>query len=61
MLPRSGAIQYVGLSAAPGGRLWVWWVEGNAVEDDVERDPAQVQPDPKDEFVGRAGGGDDVG
>ena len=26
-----GSIQYVGLSPAPGGRLWVWWVEGSTV------------------------------
>ena len=26
-----GGIQYVGLSPAPGGRLWVWWVEGSRV------------------------------
>lgn len=31
VVPRAGAIQYVGISAATGGRLWVWWVEGNAV------------------------------
>ncbi len=31
VLTRPGAIQYVGISAAPGGRMWVWWVEGNAV------------------------------
>ncbi|RKS72626.1 hypothetical protein CLV35_2873 [Motilibacter peucedani] len=30
-LPRRGAVQYVGLSPAPGGRLWVWWVEGPTV------------------------------
>lgn len=31
-LPRpAGAIQYVGLSAAPGGRLWVFWIEGATV------------------------------
>jgi hypothetical protein len=28
---RPGSIQYVGVSAANGGRLWVWWVEGDAV------------------------------
>ena len=27
----AGAIQYVGLSAAPGGRLWVFWIEGSTV------------------------------
>lgn len=30
-LTRPGSIQYVGVSAAPGGRLWVWWVEGGTV------------------------------
>jgi hypothetical protein len=31
VLTRSGSIQYVGISPAPGGRMWVWWVEGGAV------------------------------
>lgn len=31
VLTRPGSIQYVGISAAPGGRMWVWWVEGNRV------------------------------
>jgi len=31
VLTRPGSIQYVGISAAPGGRMWVWWVEGNKV------------------------------
>jgi hypothetical protein len=31
VLARSGSIQYVGISPAPGGRMWVWWVEGSSV------------------------------
>ena len=31
VLTRPGSIQYVGISAARGGRMWVWWVEGNKV------------------------------
>ena len=27
----TSSIQYVGLSAAPGGRLWVYWVEGGTL------------------------------
>ncbi|MDQ1703507.1 MAG: hypothetical protein QOF57_2759 [Frankiaceae bacterium] len=27
----AGAVQYVGISAAPGGRVWVWWAENGAV------------------------------
>jgi hypothetical protein len=31
VLTRPGSIQYVGISRAPGGRMWVWWVEGSSV------------------------------
>ncbi|MGZ4614421.1 MAG: hypothetical protein ACXV4A_02570 [Actinomycetes bacterium] len=31
VLTRAGSIQYVGISPAPGGRMWVWWVEGGSV------------------------------
>jgi hypothetical protein len=31
VLTRPGSIQYVGISPAPGGRMWVWWVEGSSV------------------------------
>ncbi|RZS91360.1 hypothetical protein EV189_0600 [Motilibacter rhizosphaerae] len=30
-LRRSARVQYAGVSPAPGGRLWVWWVEGGSV------------------------------
>ncbi|MDX6202933.1 MAG: hypothetical protein QOJ83_2433 [Frankiales bacterium] len=30
-LRTSGAIQYTGISAAPGGRMWVWWIQGSTL------------------------------
>ena len=30
-LHTSGDIQYTGISAAPGGRLWVWWVQNQTL------------------------------
>lgn len=30
-LSTTGEAQYAGVSAAPGGRLWVWWIEGSTL------------------------------
>jgi hypothetical protein len=30
-LRTSSAIQYTGISAAPGGRMWVWWIQGSTL------------------------------